>query len=59
LGDDRDNRVVAVGLLTQRDLAVLGTGFKCAFPIGETTDFDQLLAAIDRADRKRPRRPDC
>jgi hypothetical protein len=47
------DRVIAVGLLTERDLEVLGSGFKRAFPLGyEATDFDSLLAAIDEADRR-------
>jgi hypothetical protein len=44
-------RIVAIGLLTQRDLDMLGQGFKRAFPIDETPCFDELLQAIDRADR--------
>jgi hypothetical protein len=44
-------RIVAVGLLTQRDLDTLGEGFKRAFPIEETHGFDELLRAIDDADR--------
>ena len=44
--------IVAVGLLTQRDLDVLGTGFRRAFPIDEGGDFDALLARIDQAERE-------
>lgn len=44
-------RIVAIGLLTQRDLDMLGQGFKRAFPIDETPCFDELLQAIDRADQ--------
>lgn len=43
--------IVAVGLLTQRDLDVLGTGFRRAFPIDESSDFTALLSRIDEADR--------
>ncbi|MEH3106607.1 MAG: hypothetical protein PGN09_04780 [Sphingomonas fennica] len=50
-GRNRD-RVVAVGLLTQADLDVLGQGFRRAYPVGEDTDFSMLLAAIDEADRR-------
>ena len=39
---------VAVGLLTQRDLDVLGTGFRRAIPLKDTTDFTALLARIDK-----------
>ena len=43
-------KIIAVGLLTQRDLAVLGAGFRRAFPIEQCGDFDSLLRAIDEAD---------
>ncbi|PAX07309.1 hypothetical protein [Sphingomonas lenta] len=43
------DRIVAVGLLTARDLEMLGTGFRRAFPIDPDAQFDDLLAAIDRA----------
>lgn len=54
-GDDRgvgqDRRrpdaIVAVGLLTQRDLDVLGSGFRRSFPVQEDTAFDDLLQALD------------
>lgn len=42
--------VVAVGLLTQRDLSLLGNGFRRVYPLAPETDFADLLAAIDRAD---------
>ena len=44
-------RIVAVGLLTQRDLDILGRNFDRAFPIDETPSFDALLQAIDQAER--------
>lgn len=44
-------RVVAVGLLTERDLAILGEGFRRVYRIEEGHDFHALLAEIDRADR--------
>jgi len=49
-----DNRVVAVGLLTERDLAVLGESFKRAYRVDEHHEFHDLLAAIDMADQDRP-----
>ena len=52
-----NDRVVAVGLLTQRDLDVLGTGFKRAFPIGDEGDFADLLRALERVDGVPDRRP--
>lgn len=53
-------RIVAVGLLTARDLEVLGSGFRRVFPLDPAAEFDDLLLAIDRAtaqsggDGKRP-----
>jgi hypothetical protein len=47
-----DARIVAVGLLTQHDLNVLGAGFTRAYPVGEDAEFDDLLRAIDEADRR-------
>jgi hypothetical protein len=44
--------VVAIGLLTQRNLDVLGTGFRRAIPLAGAGDFDDLLAAIDEAERR-------
>lgn len=44
-------RIVAVGLLTEGDLARLGTSFGRAFPVHETPCFTQLLHDIDDADR--------
>ena len=43
-------RIVAVGLLTERDLAVLGQGFRRAYRIEEEHGFDALLTAIDQAE---------
>ncbi|MFS0738189.1 hypothetical protein ABC347_14190 [Sphingomonas sp. 1P06PA] len=48
---NRDDRVVAVGLLTASDLQRLGSGFKRAFRVDETPCFNELLRAIDEADR--------
>lgn len=45
-------RFVAVGLLTQRDLDVLGSGFRRAFPLDKLDDFTSLLAQIDEADSR-------
>ena len=44
--------VVALGLLTKRDLELLGPTFTRAFPIDETPCFNGLLQAIDEADRE-------
>jgi hypothetical protein len=43
--------VVAVGLLTQTHLNVLGTSLKQVFPIPEDTRFDDLLNALDNLGR--------
>lgn len=42
-------RIVAVGLLTARDLEVLGTGFRRLFPLDPSAEFNDLLVAIDEA----------
>ena len=47
-----DGRIVAVGLVTERDLAVLGTRFRRDFPVDTTPCFGELLRAIDEADRE-------
>lgn len=55
------DRIVAVGLLTRRDLDLLGPTFDRIWPVEEAPHFNELLRAIDDADRKleRPsRRPD-
>lgn len=46
-----DDSIVAVGLLTRRDLQALGSGFSRAFPVDQTPCFSSLLIAIDEADR--------
>ena len=50
------DRVVAVGLLTQRDIEVLGTGFRRLFPIEDTPSFDDLLRQLDQLPRIPPPR---
>jgi hypothetical protein len=47
-----NNRIIAVGLLTDDDLEKLGSGFKRAYRIDETPCFGELLRAIDEADRE-------
>ncbi|MFL6759549.1 hypothetical protein [Sphingomonas sp.] len=44
-------RIVAVGLLTQRDLSLLGPSFDRVWPVEDTPSFNELLRAIDQADR--------
>jgi hypothetical protein len=48
---ERD-RIVAVGLLTQRDLRLLGSTFERLWPIEQAPHFYELLEAIDRADEE-------
>ena len=42
--------IVAIGLLTNRDLERLGSGFKRCFPVSDDGKFEDLLRAIDEAD---------
>ena len=46
------DRIVAVGLLTQQDLNLLGPTFERLWPVEEAPSFDELLQAIDDADRE-------
>ena len=45
-------QIVAVGLLTEYELQLLGKGFSRAWPIEHAPDFDGLLNAIDEAERE-------
>lgn len=45
-------RIVAVGLLTKRDLSLLGPTFDRAWPVEQAPAFNELLRAIDDADLK-------
>ena len=45
-------RIVAVGLLTRRDLEVLGPTFDRIWPVEEAPHFNELLRAIDDADQR-------
>ena len=47
-----DDRVIAVGLLTKRDLDLLGPTFTRVWPVDPAPCFDDLLQAIDRADQR-------
>jgi hypothetical protein len=44
------DRIVAVGLLTRRDMVLLGPTFDRAWPVEEAPSFNELLRAIDQAD---------
>ena len=45
-------KIIAIGLLTQRDLAALGSTFERLWPVEDSPCFPQLLQAIDEADRE-------
>jgi hypothetical protein len=45
----RDN-IVAIGLLTQRDLQALGSGFDRAFPLAGLEGIEDLLARLDHVE---------
>lgn len=53
-----NERIVAVGLLTKRDLNLLGPAFDRAWPVEEAPAFNELLRAIDEADEKLRRSPE-
>lgn len=48
-----NDRIVAVGLLTRHDVEILGPTFERLWPVESIPHFDELLAAIDEADRNR------
>ncbi len=45
-------RIVAIGLLTRRDLNILGPAFDRVWPVEEAPTFQELLRAIDTADEE-------
>ena len=45
-----NDRIIAVGLLTTRDVALLGPTFERLWPVEDAPDFSELLKAIDEAD---------
>jgi hypothetical protein len=47
-----EERIVAVGLLTQREVELLGHGFSRLWPIDDSPCFTELLEAIDEAERR-------
>ena len=47
-----DERIIAIGLLTLSDLERLGESFTRLWPLDNTTDFADLLRAIDEADER-------
>jgi hypothetical protein len=47
-------KIVAVGLLTQRDLDTLGSGFQRLFRVSQDNPFDDLLRALDQVEEPQP-----
>lgn len=47
-----DQKIIAVGLLTQDDVDRLGSTFQRIWPVQDAPCFSQLLRAIDQADRE-------
>lgn len=45
-------RIIAVALLTESELARLGATFDRLWPVEQAPCFEELLAAIDEADRR-------
>ena len=50
------DKIVAVGLLTQQDINLLGHSFTRLWPVDERPCFDALLEAIDEAESEPARR---
>lgn len=51
---EHDEPIVAVGLLTQTNLRMLGSSLKVVFPVQQNTaEFDELLVALDKFDTHR------
>ena len=46
-----ERQIIAIGLLTQRDLNLLGPSFEHVWPIDDAPCFGGLLQAIDEAER--------
>jgi len=44
-----DDPFVAVGLLTETNIRMLGSSLRQVFPIPEDNQFDELLQALDEA----------
>lgn len=49
-----DDRIAAVGLLTQTHLRMLGSSLKVVFAVDdESAEFEELLDALDRLSERR------
>ena len=51
-------QIVAIGLLTRRELNLLGPTFDRAWPVEDAPAFSELLRAIDEAERKLRQEPE-
>lgn len=51
--------IIAVALVSEAELKLLGDGFNQAFPVDEAPCFTALLQAIDEADRSFGAMPRC
>ena len=49
---DTNERIVAIGLLTKSDLSLLGPAFDRAWPVKDAPEFDELVRAVDEAERE-------
>lgn len=47
-----EERIVAIGLLTEEDVSRLGDTFTRLWPVDRSTDFSDLLRAIDEAEER-------
>lgn len=56
--DEEDRAIYAVALVTKGELNKLGPAFERAWPVEKTPCFNELLAAIDDADREHWRQQD-
>ena len=45
-------QIIAIGLLTEQELQLLGEGFSRVWPVDEALRFQGLLQAIDEAERE-------
>lgn len=50
-----DDRIVAVGFLTEQDVRKLGARFHRLFPIADDDAFSDLVAELDRIEATPPR----
>lgn len=49
---DNDERVIAVGFLTRREVAMVGAHLSRLYPLDDAGPFADLIEAIDEADQE-------